>query len=113
MGIRGKVAGGLAVIVVVAGVAIAVERGVGLFPDPEGCVAEVDGHPADVKVRGGAGADDDALDRCVEVVIEGLVFPASGLKVKVEVRQQMSLPPPRSTLRGRKCSPTSTLRERR
>ncbi len=68
-----------------------------------------EGRAAGVKVRGGAGADDEALDRCVEVVIEGLVFPASGLKVKVEVRQQMSLPPPRSTLRGRKCSPTSTL----
>jgi tetratricopeptide (TPR) repeat protein len=68
-----------------------------------------DGHAAGVKVRGGAGADDDALDRCVEVVVEGLVFPASGLKVKVEVHQQMTLPPPRSTLRGRKCSPTSTL----
>ena len=27
-----------------------------------------DGHAAGVKVRGGAGADDDALDRCVEVI---------------------------------------------
>lgn len=44
MGIRGKVAAGLAVLVVVAGVAIAVERGIGPFPDREGCVADVDGH---------------------------------------------------------------------
>ena len=44
MSTRGKVAGALAVIAVVAGVAIAVDRGVGPLPDPEGCVADVDGH---------------------------------------------------------------------
>ncbi|MFO0758460.1 MAG: VIT domain-containing protein [Byssovorax sp.] len=68
-----------------------------------------DGHASDVKVRGGAGANDDALDRCVEIVVEGLIFPSSGIKVKVTVNQQLALPPPRSTLRARKCSPTSTL----
>jgi tetratricopeptide (TPR) repeat protein len=68
-----------------------------------------DGKASTIKVRGSAGADDEALDRCVEVVVEGLVFPASGLKVKVTVHGRVDLPPPRSTLRGRKCSPTSTL----
>jgi tetratricopeptide (TPR) repeat protein len=68
-----------------------------------------EGHPAGVKVKGAAGADDEALDRCVEVVVEGLTFPASGLKVKVTVRRRVELPPPRVTPRGRKCSATSTL----
>jgi tetratricopeptide (TPR) repeat protein len=68
-----------------------------------------DGRATDVRVRGSAGADDDALDRCVEIVVQGLIFPSSGIKVKVDVRQQLALPPPRSTLRARKCSPTSTL----
>jgi tetratricopeptide (TPR) repeat protein len=70
---------------------------------------EGDGSAADVKVRGVAGADDEALNRCVKVVVEGLVFPASGLRVTVEVKRRIDLPPPRATLRGRKCSPTSTL----
>lgn len=68
-----------------------------------------DGTASDVKVRGVAGADDDSLNRCVKVVVEGLLFPASGLKVTVEVKRRVDLPPPRATLRGRKCSGTSTL----
>ncbi len=68
-----------------------------------------DGHPGAVKVRGSAGNDDEALDRCVEVVVAGLVFPQSGLKVKVSVLRSIDLPPPRATSRGRRCSPTSTL----
>ncbi len=66
------------------------------------------GRPSAIKVRGGAGADDDALDRCVEMIVEGLVFPQSGLTVKVTVRRRLDLPPPRATTR-RRCSPTSTL----
>jgi tetratricopeptide (TPR) repeat protein len=68
-----------------------------------------DGHATDVRVHGSTGGNDDSLDRCVEIVIQGLIFPSSGIRVKVEVRQQLALPPPRSTLRARKCSPTSTL----
>lgn len=68
-----------------------------------------DGKADDVRVRGAAGADDDALNRCVKVVIEGLIFPASGLKVTIDVKRIIDLPPPRATLRGRKCSATSTL----
>lgn len=68
-----------------------------------------DGTATDVNVRGIAGADDDALNRCVKVVVEGLLFPASGLTIKVELKRRVDLPPPRTTLRGRKCSGTSTL----
>jgi tetratricopeptide (TPR) repeat protein len=68
-----------------------------------------EGRPSAVRVKGSAGADDDALDRCVEVVVEGLIFPSSGLTVKVTVRRRVDLPPPRTTSRGRRCSPTSTL----
>jgi Flp pilus assembly protein TadD len=67
-----------------------------------------DGHASGVKVKGSSGVDDDALDRCVEVVVAGLAYPQSGLKVKVTVRRSIDLPPPRAT-RGRKCSATSTL----
>jgi tetratricopeptide (TPR) repeat protein len=62
-----------------------------------------------VRVRGAAGADDEALDRCVEVVVRGLVFPQSDLQVTVQVQRTIELPPPRSTLRARKCSATSQL----
>ncbi len=68
-----------------------------------------DGRPGGVKVRFIGGADDEPLDRCVKVVIEGLTFPASDLAVTVDVRRSIPLPPPRATLRGRKCSPTSLL----
>ncbi|MEJ7728159.1 MAG: hypothetical protein WKG00_02995 [Polyangiaceae bacterium] len=56
-----------------------------------------------------ATAEDAALNRCVEVVLAGLSYPESGLTVTVIVQRTMQLPPPRSTLRGRKCSATSTL----
>ncbi len=62
-----------------------------------------------VKVQGIAGADDAALARCVEVVVRGMVFPASGLNVTIDVSRILDLPPPLPTLRGRKCSPTSFL----
>jgi len=41
---RGAVLGGLAALGLVAGIFVAVELGLGPFPDPEGCTAEVDGH---------------------------------------------------------------------
>ncbi|WP_110207974.1 hypothetical protein [Nocardioides daejeonensis] len=44
MRLRGPVLGGLAAIGLVAGVFVAVEMGIGPFPDPEGCTADVGGH---------------------------------------------------------------------
>ncbi|APR78011.1 Hypothetical protein A7982_03358 [Minicystis rosea] len=68
-----------------------------------------DGHALAVRVKGSSGADDEALDRCVESVVLGLSFPASGLKVKIAVHSVIDLPAPRTGPRGRRCSPTSTL----
>ena len=68
-----------------------------------------DGHASAVHARGNARSDYDALDRCIEEVVTALVFPQSGLKVKVTVRRSIDLPPPHATSRGRKCSPTATL----
>lgn len=68
-----------------------------------------DGRAISAKVKGSAGADDDALDRCVEGVLLGLAFPGSGLKMKIAVSHVIDLPPPRLTQRGRRCSPTATL----
>ncbi len=68
-----------------------------------------EGKAEDAKVQGIAGADDAALARCVEVVVRGMVFPASGLNVTIDVSRILDLPPPLPTLRGRKCSPTSFL----
>lgn len=68
-----------------------------------------DGHALGAKVKGSAGADDEGLDRCVEGIILGLAFPASGLKVKIAVAHTVDLPPPRVGPRGRRCSPTSML----
>lgn len=72
---------------------------------------EIDGggRPQNAKVKGSSGADDDALDRCVEGIVLGLTFPASGLTAVIAVRHVIDLPPPRLTPRGRRCSPTSTL----
>src|SRR5262249_1341716 len=63
-----------------------------------------EGRASGVKVRGEGNADDAALDRCVEVVVEGLSFPASGLKVKVKVFERVALPRTRASLRARSCS---------
>jgi tetratricopeptide (TPR) repeat protein len=68
-----------------------------------------EGRTDGVKVQGIAGADDAALARCVEVVVRGMVFPASGLNVSIDVSRILDMPPPLPTLRGRKCSPTSVL----
>lgn len=74
-----------------------------------GCSFEVDadGSAKDVVVRGGPTADDEALLRCVEVVIQGLRYPAMGVSVKVDV--DIDLPDPAPSLRGHTCSATSTL----
>jgi tetratricopeptide (TPR) repeat protein len=69
-----------------------------------------DGKAFDVKVRGTtADADDAALDRCVEVALEGLHYPESGLTVKIVVEREIALPLPKPSLRGAKCSSLSQL----
>lgn len=67
------------------------------------------GEASDVRVRGDSSADDAALNRCVAVVVEGLVFVDVGVDVTVDVSYTITLPKPEPTLRGRKCSATSTL----
>ncbi|MCC6554841.1 MAG: VWA domain-containing protein [Polyangiaceae bacterium] len=68
-----------------------------------------EGRAGDVTAQGFSGAGDPALERCVEVVVQGLTYPASGLNGEIKVSVTISLPQPRATLRGRKCSATSTL----
>lgn len=69
-----------------------------------------DGRPSDVKVRGRTpDADDEALNRCVEVALQGLSYPQSGLGAKVRVEREIMLPPPRAAMRGTKCSALSQL----
>ncbi|MCS6898955.1 MAG: VWA domain-containing protein [Myxococcales bacterium] len=55
-----------------------------------------------------ASEDDPALNRCVEVILQGLAFFPSGLPRPVEVEHTLMLPPPRQ-LRGTTCSRASTL----
>jgi tetratricopeptide (TPR) repeat protein len=55
-----------------------------------------------------AADEDPALNRCVEVILQGLSFFASGLTGDVTVDHTLQLPPPRQ-LRGTSCSRTSTL----
>ncbi|MEZ4300090.1 MAG: VIT domain-containing protein [Polyangiaceae bacterium] len=71
---------------------------------------QIDGGGAakDVTVRGTLN-DDDQLDRCVQIVIEALHFPASELSVSIDVRQTIRLAPFRTSLRGRSCSSVATL----
>jgi len=67
------------------------------------------GAASDIQVRGIADANDAALNRCVAVVVEGLVFVDVGDEMTVSISHIITLPKPRPTLRGRKCSATSTL----
>ncbi len=55
-----------------------------------------------------SGAGDDALARCVSTVIASLSYPRLAIDKKVEVTVDLVWPPI-ETLRGKKCSPTSTL----
>jgi tetratricopeptide (TPR) repeat protein len=71
-------------------------------------VVDGEGHATDVRVQGRQD-NDAALNACVKVVVEGLVFPDLGVKVTVEVSELIALPPPKATLGRRKCSTTSTL----
>lgn len=69
-----------------------------------------DGLPHDVVAKGAtAAAHDDALNRCVKLVIEGLRFPATGVAGRVKVSRLLQLPPPPQSLGARKCSDVSRL----
>lgn len=69
-----------------------------------------EGRATDVSVRGTtSSSDDDALDRCVAVVVQALVYPSSGLTTVIKIKTMIELPPSRATLRAGKCSATSTL----
>ncbi|KRF14109.1 hypothetical protein ASG90_14165 [Nocardioides sp. Soil797] len=48
---RGRVVAGLAVVAVVAGVAVAVDRGFDPFSESPGCTADVDGHEVDLSIE--------------------------------------------------------------
>lgn len=68
-----------------------------------------DGLPHDVTVKGAsASSDDEALSRCVKLVIEGLRFP-SGATGRVKVERLLQLPPAPPSLGARKCSDVSRL----
>ena len=84
-----------------------------LRPDLTGVLEvslKVDGNgdASDVEVKGSPTAYDTALFNCVESVIEGLSFPASGLTTKVSVTHTIQLPPGKPSRRT-KCSSTSRL----
>ncbi len=69
-----------------------------------------DGLPHDVAVKGSSpAADDEALNRCVKLVIEGLRFPATGVGGRVKVSRLIQLPPTPQSLGARKCSDVSRL----
>lgn len=68
-----------------------------------------DGLPHDVVVKGAsASADDEALNRCVKMVVEGLRFP-SGATGRVKVQRLIQLPPAPQSLGARRCSDVSRL----
>ncbi|MEB2324205.1 MAG: tetratricopeptide repeat protein [Sorangiineae bacterium] len=67
-----------------------------------------DGRAKHARVVGDSAlSDDPALNRCVEVVVMGLVYPTGG--VTVRVNQVILLPPPRAGMQRSKCSETSKL----
>ncbi len=67
-----------------------------------------EGHASKVHAQG-VNDNDETLSRCLELVVDGLAFARSETKDDVKVSYTVSFPPPDPSLRGRKCSPTSTL----
>lgn len=68
-----------------------------------------DGLPHDVSVKGATpAADDEALNRCVKLVVEGLRFP-SGASGRVKIARLLQLPPAPQSLGARHCSDVSRL----
>src|SRR5262245_64264032 len=51
--------------------------------------------------RSASGSDDEALDQCIQVVLQGLPFPESGLKLTIDIHHRIELAPARTSLRGR------------
>ncbi|MBL9023364.1 MAG: VWA domain-containing protein [Myxococcales bacterium] len=81
-----------------------------LRPDLPGALEVVfevdgDGHAKGVTVNG---AGDEPLARCVTTVVESLSYPRAGETLTAKVRHTLVWPPP-PALRGKKCSPTSSL----
>ncbi len=70
---------------------------------------QIDGRGAPSKVEVSVSTPDEILNRCVQVVVEALVFPASELTAAIDVRQTIQLAPFRTSLRGRTCSSVATL----
>ncbi len=64
-----------------------------------------EGRPKDIAINN---AGDDALARCVMTVVENLQYPKLYEKVEAVVSHSITWPIT-ETLRGKKCSPTSTL----
>ncbi|MBI5534403.1 MAG: VWA domain-containing protein [Deltaproteobacteria bacterium] len=84
-----------------------------LRPDLTGTInirfdLEGDGRPTNIKVAGSAAAYDEALNRCIAQVVEGLPFPVTGLAGKVDVSHDLDLLAGKSPQKT-KCSDTSTL----
>jgi tetratricopeptide (TPR) repeat protein len=84
-----------------------------LRPDLTGTVnirfnLEGDGRPTDIKISGSASVNDEAMNRCIAQVVEGLALPVTGLAGKVDVAHDVDLLAGRSPQKG-KCSDTSQL----
>jgi tetratricopeptide (TPR) repeat protein/Mg-chelatase subunit ChlD len=68
-----------------------------------------EGVALDAKVQGTtSAADDDALNRCVVVVLRGLVYP-SGFGVHISVHRSILLPPTAAELGAHHCSDIAAL----
>jgi tetratricopeptide (TPR) repeat protein len=68
-----------------------------------------DGVALDAQVRGTTdSANDDALNRCVAVVLRGLSYP-SGFGVHISVERVIELPPSSAELGAHRCSDTAAL----
>ncbi len=69
-----------------------------------------DGGAHDVRVHGTTPqAEDAALDRCMEVALGGMVYPASGLTTKIRVERELPIPVTKRVLGGARCSALSGL----
>ncbi len=68
---------------------------------------EVDGE-GEISGVAVTGAGDEPLARCVTTIVASLQVPRAGENVKASVKHSVIWPPP-PALRGKRCSPTSTL----
>jgi Flp pilus assembly protein TadD len=84
-----------------------------LRPDLTGTISikldlEGDGRATNVRVSGSSSVFDEALNRCIGQVVEGLPLPASGITGKIDVAHDVDLLAGRAPQKV-KCSDTSTL----